>query len=1094
MSFDPLDFQSSSKPTKTTIQTANGSFSRVEGAGSIELTPTLKLENCLYVPSLSHKLLSVSHVTKELNCTVLMHPHFCLLQDIRTGRIIGRGTEHDGLYYVDEVVQQGTVMLAHGTIDRQLWLWHRRLGHPSIGYLQSLFPQFSKQNIHFSCETCILAKSHRKSFYPSNTRTDKPFSLVHSDVWGPTPQTSKHGFSYFVSFIDDCTRMTWVFFLKKKSEVFEKFVSFYTLVQTQFQTQIQILRSDNGGEFVNSTMQKFFQDHGLIHQTTCPYSPQQNGVAERKNRIILEITRALMIDSSVPKYFWPEAVATATYLLNRLPTKILKQQTPIQTLTEYAQVPPALTLLPRIFGCTVYVHIPKSKRDKLDPCAVKCVFVGYGINQKGYRCFDPVSQRMYTTMDCDFLETKFFFHNHLSDQGENTTVDPLSWLISPGLGLSEVVSTEPVDEVTGPTMEPEPISENMEQQLDMDVSTPELSSLLSENSESTEVSITQNENSNVELSDPLLSTVSVEPTDQGVQPQEKYMLPPRSTRGVPPKRYEPEYQPRRSRYPVANVDRGSLSQMAKAFNAVLYSEKIPRTLEEAQESQVWREAMQVEMQALEKNNTWEKCRLPQGVRPVGCKWVFTIKHKADGTVERYKARLVAKGYTQTYGIDYSETFSPVAKIDTIRVLFSVAANQNWPLYQFDVKNAFLHGELKEEVYMEAPPGFSYDFRTGEGCRLKKALYGLKQSPRAWFGRFTLAMKGYGYHQSNSDHTLFLKRKGDCVTCLIIYVDDMIITGNDREEIGALREKLFEEFEMKDLGKLKYFLGIEVLRSSLGIFISQKKYILDLLAETGLVDCKPVDTPMMVNHGLQIREGVQLADQGLYQRLVGKLIYLSHTRPDIAYAVGVVSQFMHQPQVDHMEAALRIVKYLKGSPGRGVLFKQNGHLKIEAYTDADWAGNPNDRRSTSGYFTLVGGNLVTWKSKKQKVVALSSAEAEFRGIARGLAEVLWLRKLLTEIGFPPRESSDLRCDNRAAISISENPVQHDRTKHVEVDRHFIKEKIEEGVISLPFVRSEEQLADILTKAVPARMFLEILGKLSIGDPTTQLEGECQKIKD
>ena len=282
-------------------------------------------------------------------------------------------------------------------------------------------------------------------------------------MWGPTPQTSKHGFSYFVSFIDDCTRMTWVFFLKKKSEVFEKFVSFYTLVQTQFQTQIQILRSDNGGEFVNSTMQKFFQDHGLIHQTTCPYSPQQNGVAERKNRIILEITRALMIDSSVPKYFWPEAVATATYLLNRLPTKILKQQTPIQTLTEYAQVPPALTLLPRIFGCTVYVHIPKSKRDKLDPCAVKCVFVGYGINQKGYRCFDPVSQRMYTTMDCDFLETKFFFHNHLSDQGENTTVDPLSWLISPGLGLSEVVSTEPVDEVTGPTMEPEPISKNMEQ-------------------------------------------------------------------------------------------------------------------------------------------------------------------------------------------------------------------------------------------------------------------------------------------------------------------------------------------------------------------------------------------------------------------------------------------------------------------------------------------------------------------------------------------------------------------------------------------------------------------------------------------------------
>ena len=266
-------------------------------------------------------------------------------------------------------------------------------------------------------------------------------------------------------------------------------------------------------------------------------------------------------------------------------------------------------------------------------------------------------------------------------------------------------------------------------------------------------------------------------------------------------------------------------------------------------------------------------------------------------------------------------------------------------------------------------------------------------------------------------------------------------------------------------------------------------MLDLLAEVGLVDCKPADTPMVVNHGLKITEGAESADQGKYQRLVGKLIYLSHTRPDIVYVVGIISQFMHKPQVNHMEAALRVVRYLNGSPGSGVLFRKHGHLEIKAYIDADWAGNPVDRRSTSGYFTLVGGNLVTWRSKKQKVVALSSAEAEFRGIARGLAEVLWLRKLLTELGFPPKRSCELMCDNRAAISISENPVQHDRTKHVEVDRHFIKEKLEEGVLSLPFVRSEEQLADMLTKAIPAKEFMMILSTLSFGDPTTQLEGEC-----
>ncbi|KAM0026098.1 putative RNA-directed DNA polymerase [Helianthus debilis subsp. tardiflorus] len=416
---------------------------------------------------------------------------------------------------------------------------------------------------------------------------------------------------------------------------------------------------------------------------------------------------------------------------------------------------------------------------------------------------------------------------------------------------------------------------------------------------------------------------------------------------------------------MARIAKGNLSKEAKTFASSLYNEHIPNSVEQALESKNWKDAMEAEMEALLKNNTWERCALPPGKKPMGCRWVFIIKHKTDGTIERYKARLVAKGYTQTYGIDYSETFSPVAKIDTIRVLFSIAANEGWPLHQLDVKNVFLHGELKEEVFMEAQPGFTENFNTDEVCRLKRALYGLKQSPRAWFGRFTLAMRRYGFQQSNSDHTLFLKRKGKLVTCLIIYVDDMIITGNDEEEMKNLKASLFTKFEMKDLGRLKYFLGIEVLRSKQGIFICQKKYVLDLLAETGMIDCKPADTPMIVNHKLCMEEGARLADKERYQRLVGKQIYLSHTRPDIAYAVGVVSQFMHQPQVAHMEAIWKILRYLKKTPGHGVLFQPNKHLKIQAYTDADWAGDQGNRRSTSGYFTLVGGNLVTWRSKKTK---------------------------------------------------------------------------------------------------------------------------------
>ncbi|KAM2306236.1 hypothetical protein ACFXTH_025703 [Malus domestica] len=261
--------------------------------------------------------------------------------------------------------------------------------------------------------------------------------------------------------------------------------------------------------------------------------------------------------------------------------------------------------------------------------------------------------------------------------------------------------------------------------------------------------------------------------------------------------------------------------------------------------------MEVEMEALQKNGTWSVESLPQGKRPVGCKWVFTIKHKADGTIDRYKARLVAKGYTQTFGVDYQETFAPVAKMNTIRVLLSLAANFDWPLKQFDVKNAFLHGDLEEEVYMELPPGYEVQNKAGKVCRLRKALYGLKQSPRAWFGRFTDAMKKYGYQQGSADHTLFIKRNGGRVTLLIIYVDDMVVTGDDTEEMERLQEYLSSEFEMKDLGGLKYFLGIEVARSHDGIYLSQRKYVLDLLFETGMLACKPAETPIIQNHHLAI---------------------------------------------------------------------------------------------------------------------------------------------------------------------------------------------------------------------------------------------------
>ena len=341
------------------------------------------------------------------------------------------------------------------------------------------------------------------------------------------------------------------------------------------------------------------------------------------------------------------------------------------------------------------------------------------------------------------------------------------------------------------------------------------------------------------------------------------------------------------------------------------------------------------------------------------------------------------------------------------------------------------------------------------------------------------MVGLEYRQSNADHTVFFKRCGSHITILAVYVDDMIVTGDDEAEIARLKEQLSKEFEVKDLGQLKYFLGIEIAHGEQGIVLSQRKYVLDLLTETGMLGCIPAVTP--IDPKLKLCAGVgEPADKERYQRLVGRLIYLSHTRPDISFAVSVVSRYMHDPRKSHMDAVYQILRYLKNAPGKGLLFERNKHLKIEGYCDSDWASCADDRRSTSGYCMFVGGNLVSWKSKKQSVVAKSTAEAEYRAMALGVAEMLWLKSLLEELGVGEDAKMKLWCDNKSAINIANNPVQHDRTKHIEIDRFFIKEKLDSGLLELNHVATGDQAADCLTKGLSSHDLEKGCSKMGLID--------------
>ena len=356
---------------------------------------------------------------------------------------------------------------------------------------------------------------------------------------------------------------------------------------------------------------------------------------------------------------------------------------------------------------------------------------------------------------------------------------------------------------------------------------------------------------------------------------------------------------------------------------------------------------------------------------------------------------------------------------------------------------------------------------------------MKQSPRAWYGKLSSYLISCNFKVSNADHSLFTKCDGTNTTLVLVYVDDIIVTGNNFEHIQKIKKQLKENFDIKDLGYLKYFLGIEVAFSNKGLFISQRKYTLDLLKETGKLGCKPASTPIDNKSKLNSEDGEPIKDMNQFQRLVGKLIYLTVTRPDISFSVSQISKFMHSPRTPHLEAINRILRYLKGNPGKGILMKNNNSNNICGYSDADWAGS-FDRKSTTGFCTFVGGNLVTWKSKKQNVVARSSAEAEYRAMASTASELIWIKQLLSDMGFKTQEPMKMFCDNNSARHIASNPVFHERTKHIEVDCHFVREKVQAKEIETPYVKSEDQLADIFTKGLYPNPFERITSNLGLYD--------------
>jgi hypothetical protein len=1030
------------KPFHITVPTGNSVL--VDKMGDISLDENIKLVNVLHVPDFSCNLISIHKLTFDLNCLVTYQSNSCVIQDQASKRMIGSGNLHEGVYVFKKEIHGA----AFATTQRDnTFLWHSRMGHPSDQALRHISQlvncKFNFNNIA-CCDICHRSKQCRLSFIQSINKAKKPFDLIHCDLWGKYNAPAHDGSQFFLTIVDDYSRGTWVYLMKHKNQTATMLVNFYNMVKTQFNVCIKRIRSDNGTEFVNSTLQNFFKQKGILHESSCVATPQQNGRVERKHRHILNVARALRFHANLPIRFWGECILAATYIINRTPTVANQGVTPYEMLFEK---PPTYNHL-RVFGCLCYVGTNSKQRDKFDSRADKCIFVGYPQGQNGWRVYNPKTHEFYVSRDVIFYEHDLPYMK----QEKNGAIE------LPKSTFHDVTISQEEDDTTSGA-----------------------ESNFAENRDERQEVHNEGEIQTTEMEDH--------------REFEATNLPPRTRE---PPGYLRDYycyaaniNPTCTKlnhsnssgkfYPITNfLSYDCFSPKYQAYLAALTINEEPKNYAEAVQKSEWREAMAQELKALEENDTWDLAFPPEGKKIVGCRWVYKVKYKASGEIEKYKARLVAKGYTQVEGEDFHETFAPVAKMMTVRCFLTVDVAKGWELHQMDVSNAFLHGELEEEVYMRAPEGYKVP-KYGMVCRLKKSLYGLKQASRNWYSKLSQTLMKYGFQESHADHSLFTYSRGHTFLAVLIYVDDLVIAGNDSLVCSNFKQYLCKCFHMKDLGALKYFLGLELARGPSGLFMCQRKYTLDILNECKMTDCKPSSFPMEENHKLALDSGPAYPDPPRFRRLIGRLIYLTITRPEITYSVHILSQFMQSPQQAHWDAAMRVLRYLKSSPGQGIVLPKENDLTLVAYCDSDWASCPLTRKSTTGFLMKLGSAPISWKTKKQTTVSKSSSEAEYRAMNQATSEVIWIRSLLSSLQVQCSSPTVLHCDNQAAIHIAANPVYHERTKHIEVDCHFIRHHLQAGTISTSYIPTKKQQADIFTKALGAKSFHELMVKLGSHDP-------------
>lgn len=994
----------------------HGSTFRAIAKGTVELHTVYRgehyridLRDALYCPGAATNLISVPRLDEGgLNITFGGSQ---AEMKTKTGKVFAVARKRSlRLYELEFEPRREHVLMA---VDRSTW--HRRLCHAGEGALNTLIRKGMATGVKLTsrtapgdCEDCIFAKQSRAPFPDIMTRAANVLDRVHGDLWGPARTTSLGGAMYFLLFTDDHSRKRHQYPLKRKSDALLAFKSWRAMVELETGRKLKVFHYDNGGELLSNEFRALLDEAGIVLETTAPGTPQQNGIAERGNRTVLEHVRAVLYDSGLPGFLWAEAVATVVYVLNRTPTRALENVVPEEAWSGHK---PDIAHL-RAFGATAYVHVQDHKRGKLDPKSTMCIMVGY-YGDAAYRCYDPLTRKVLKSHDVIFEEGM----GHRTLEAHD---DPLATL----------ADNPPTRETPNPDLAPAPAPPPA----------------------------------------PPPAPAPPAPALTVDQP-----VPRRSGRTVP------------RTYGDDNAIGREIDLAQKEGREPVFSEQAHLSYGAAMASPRAREyeaAMQKEMDTLNGLKAWDLVDLPEGKVALPSLWVCNPKDSGG-----VKGRVVVQGSKQRPGIDYDvdAVYSGVVVWGSARRILAEATQEGKQIVITDFKSAYLNAPIKGEIYMRQPRGHEVAGEENKVCLLRRNLYGTHEAGRTWNNMANDVLSTIGLIATSADGCAYHRHDKGGRTLSCIHVDDMLSVVDGPREAERLVKELGSRFEVRDETASMRYLGVQIEhdQKSGTVKISQPKYIDEMLERLGFANIGTASTPMATGLVLS-KEDCPTSDAEIrrmgklgYATIVGGVMWAANaTRPDIAHAAQALSQFMQNPGEKHYQAAKHLLRYLKATRTMGITYRRSAALLPDGYSDSDWASDVDTRRSTSGYVFRMAGGAVSWSSKKQPTVALSSTESEYMASTHSVKEAVWLTKLLRETGHVDLGTMTIYGDNQGALALARNPVFHSRTKHIDIQHHFVREQVEAGSVHLEYVPTGDNLADILTKSLARPAFEKLRGLLGV----------------